>query len=692
LSKYSRFKYSQATYGATPAKLAYTINPFSAVVLDHTADSGLVRLDWTLPTGTFSQMRIVRNQDVFPETPEDGVIVFDKYNDPAIGDISFEDSVNNSYPRFVTGRFAYYRAWLKKSDHVWYPAGDIYVLIPTEHSSKTSRETTRTGIEDHDPSEGVTSEAREYSSLDLLSTHDKMVDLLPRVFTSASQSPLDAVDKESFLYRFLGALALSFDETTTYADLLKPQHSGRSSNPAILQLQANQLGLTLEPFIATKSQKRMIREARYMYSRKGTRTALETMVESLTGYAPTITLSNNILLTDQDSSFTEGVGFWTASNDATVEADNTTAVPVTEALAVDLYWTGKVDVAAPGAYISNGDINIFTRGTPVTPDFDYVFSYYVKGVGGVVPSITWFDQFGAAISTDVGTGITSTTTWAKDDTMAATAPTEAVFASFKITFDSVGIFNVDMVQCGPVAATSYEEARAVNVFLDPNKLNLVKNPSFENWAGTDFVDWTTDGTIDQVATTLVGAYGESYMAELTTNVGTTELYTESVSEAILPNSFFTFSAYFNAPSGDEVLTMSLTVDDGFNPTQTITSAPFTASSEWTRNKVTIHLPNEIDFTTAAIRGTISGTTTGNVVNIDDAQIESSYSPTDYFDGSLGVFNGAVWSGDAHASISALYPNRVTKIPRLVSEIRNYLPMFTPYTISTYSGLEFKGIS
>lgn len=798
MPKYSRFQYAQNYYGAIPAVIGYSVEPIRSFVHYYGKNNGLVEITFAPPTGNFSEMRIVRNQDAFPETAEDGIIIFDKFNtvENPVTDVYALDTYSGDYPEFASGRYAYYRAWLRKADNVWYPAGDTYVLIPSEHATKTSRNTTRTaieegvahkviaasitdgvatittemdvttdstafafetyirvgdtirlyGLDDHyfgtqtvtaiapysfsfnldwvDEAEhavaglvrlypGESEEpghgGGEYSNVELLSTHDKLMDLLPRVFTSAAHSPLDEVDTNSALYRFMGAFAATIDESLTYADLLKPEYNGRSANPTTLALAANMYGLTTEPGFATKSQKKMIREARYINSRKGTVTATETLVESLSGFAPNVSVANNTLLSVQDSTFYKGTGFWETSGDVAITAVNAVedlpliGIPSsTEPNAIDTSWLAEVVVGTAGASLVNGASDVFTKAVPVSSGVEYTFSYYAKGTGTVVPSITWYNQFGEGISTVTGTGVTLTGDWEKDATLTATAPVangttipyDATYVSFELTFEDAGTYYLDMISFADSGITFYDEARAVNVFVYPSKYNFINNPSFEGWTGSAFNDWTVTGaTVDQIATTLETSYGETYMMEFTPSGGVATMETVSATGIGFSNNFYTFSIYAKTATGTEVVQLTLTADDDDLPPITHTTTPFTLTTEWQRISVTIKVPQEFNATSTTLTSSLSGDFSGdNIIYFDNAQTEMRYSPSDYFDGSAGYVQGAFWAGTEHQSASYLYPNIMTKMTRLVSEIPNYIAINQPFTISTAYRLEYKNIT
>ena len=73
MAKYGVNYYGSSTYGAL-AKLAYSVEPMSALALDFSR----ILISWQIPRGTFTQVRLVRNQAGYPETSEDGVIIFEE--------------------------------------------------------------------------------------------------------------------------------------------------------------------------------------------------------------------------------------------------------------------------------------------------------------------------------------------------------------------------------------------------------------------------------------------------------------------------------------------------------------------------------------------------------------------------------------------------------------------------------------
>jgi hypothetical protein len=657
LTRYSNANYQEAYYGDNSSKLTNSVEPLYSVATSYSS----VSLSWSSPKGAnteFIALRLVRNQDAYPETEEDGAIIWSWRGEVSL-DTSFEDGVQYNEIPLSAGRYVYYTMWLQKMDSSWAEAGTSFTLLPKAHGTAGA------------PGE------------QLLTTHDKFMDLLPRMYTSASQSPLDEVDTDSTLYKFLSAMSFTMDEHLTFIDLLLPDASGRYSNPGLLVAQADQFGITQSTSQVSKSEKRMVREALYTYSRKGTLKSLSTLVESVTGFAPTITLSPNLILTNQDSTFHGSTGSWLAVGDCVISHTNTVYPPTSESLAIDMNYTGKVVVATAGAKIVNGEFSPTHYGVPVQPETEYSFTGYVQKSatsGNVTLAIKWHDFNGAVISTSAGTASSATTSWSKK-TVTATSPVGAVYASISITFAAAGTYYLDMLQLAVSSVLEFNEARGVRIFLNPKKSNYLENPSFFPTVDTDDTDWMLNGVAPVsgnfvTPTTLTGIYDGSHMLEFTIPNSLT-----SHSEPGMQPAFYTFSIYAKA-SGPRPFAVTLSALDATTAAVLATKTEtVTVTTSWERYQVTL----DASSVPAGFKMSVEFNNTWSssaTINVDAAQLEQSYSATDYFDGNIATA-GAVWEGLEDDSPSHLYPGKTVKIPRLVREVYNSLPINTPYSIELY---------
>lgn len=679
MPKYNNVLYAGGYYGQQ-SRLAFSVQPFTAVTIDYDK----VHLTWSAlpnPDGAaFNAVRLVRNQVAFPETQEDGVILWEETNlvDP-FSISEFIDGQNNTpdvngYANapLVPGRFAYYRMWLRKDDNIWYEAGDAFTLIPKDHG------------------------ATAFSGTTTQSTHDKFMDLLPKVFTSATQSPIDNVDPTSTLYTFLKGFSLTLDELLTYADVLRPNYSGLSVSPDVVSLQAYQLGLPQEYSLGLRPMKRLVREATFLHNNKGTALGVQTLAESLTGFAPTVTQTKNLMLSMQDSTFYKGVGNWLPVGNCVVTSVDNQVIATGNERTIDQTYSGKVVVSTANAKIVNGTNSPKTKGIPVSSTDYYNVSFYAKSAASsasVTVTAHWYNYLGVLLSSNTSSPFSLTSSWTRVNFDDIGNVANAAYMTIDVQFNTTGTYYVDMFQVAVALAPetpAYEEARGVDVLLAPSKVNYLKNPSF------DVIN--SEWTIDDVSHTLVDstfahAVGMSKMLQSVTKTGAVTRYDTSTDAGLPVGTFYTASIYARTTSGTEDFVLGMqAAGTGGMPYTSAASDVVTLTTEWQRIHVTLYVPESYGTGMAISVSLIGEATTGNTIDLDGAQLETAYLPTDYFDGEFPAAYGASWAGTANESISYLYPNKLIKIPRLIANLAEYMPIGTPYYVSTYEGLEYAGIS
>ena len=730
MSKYQGSIYHGAYYGSNP-KVALSAAPVIATALDY----GIISISWNSPSGSFTRFRLVRNNDNFPEGEEDGVILWEQSSPTAItgtlqrvnfidGLDNFNDtSTTNNYV-IPTGQFIYYTAFIFTSGNVWVPAGYANVIMPKDHGTQV-----------------------------------KLFSYLPKVYTSQEQSPTGISDTDSVLYNYLKAFTFTYDEILTYADLVKPSYGARAIPPQFIGINQDHLGLRAELGLPIKNQKRLIREGVYLYKTKGTPLGITGYVEALTEYSPTLTISPNLLLDTQDSSFTNSIGRWKVGA-ATLTAANNKVGP-TGTNAVDVTWSGRMITQTRTVSYKARDTNVSTitttvahgyevgdsvvitgvdstfngtftitvvpstttfkfantgsnvtstsstgtvsgsfsislgrdtpvlKGTPVTAGTSYKFSYHAASDanGNIGGYIYWYDYLGVQIGSAVaGTPLGTTGVYQRAD-QTATAPTGAVYAGIRLLATTAGSYNIDMVQIAPAAtATSYDEARGLDIFLDAKKVNIIANPSFE----TNTTGWTTNSSTTRVTDVPAGTPG-TYSLKLTSQNNLTLSVTcnnTPVKYNLIPNNYYTFSMYMKSSATTPSLTMRLTATDDVSSTSVYATQSVVLQTYWQRFWVSLYIDDQLSATNAiTVNFNLSGTLAGQDVYVDNAQFEKSYNPTDYFDGSLPASTGVFWSGTAHASYSYYYQGRTAKVPRLLNTLDEWVPYHSSWRVRSYKGLE-----
>lgn len=711
--------YGASKYGVI-TKIAYSVETMDAVALDFTK----VAVSWQTPSGDFSRIRLLRNQSTFPEHPEDGVIVWEEYvSDNNISKTYLTDG-GDTLPEFpiVPGKALYYTMYLYTSENVWVNAGIAYTVVPSDHGLS-----------------------------------EKLINLLPRVFTSKEQSPIAEPDYDSVLSAMLDGFGFTLEEFFTYLDLINPDHTLTTTPAPLIPLERYNYGLAPEQGLPVRNQKALIREAIYMYNRKGTELGLGTYVEALTNYAPTITLSENKMLTVQDSTFYKGTGNWVGTN-ATLT--NTTELsPTTKSKAIDTAYTGKVVTTGTSAVINIGNDTPVTKGIPLDPGTTYTFSGDIKSptsAGDVTPSIKLYDRLGNVIGSAItstavaanntwksfsktiyapkhelvtivyatGTGSTMTYTTITDHTLkvgthvtvsgltttgfnvtdatvtavtsdtfsiagsvtgntvedeigsAVNNETTAYFMGLSFAFSAEGTYYLDHLCVQEGATVDYDEARAIDIFIDSNKTNLINNPSFENNV-TD--SWTVSGaTVTQdtaVAPIAVGTKSAKIVA-----TGNWTFTSNAIPVTV--GQYYSISSLVktSAPLTIQFIARDLEgniVEDGdiYN---------FATQSDWAHisaTDLTDALNAGVDTYEVVFKGG-AGT-----FYLDNVQFELGSKSTDYFDGSMPAEFSVTWEGNAHNSYSHVYYSMEQKITRLVNTLNDWVPMNAFWRLNSYQGLE-----
>ena len=484
MPRYNEFLYNSATYG-DKGKLVFSAEPMVATAIDY----NWVDVSYSSPDGGtdgYVGFRIVRSQDGYPETEDDGVILYELFGININPDgRTIHDNPAHFIPlaglssgsvaaTLQEGQFAYYRAWvLKTPSGSWVPAGDCYTLVPKKHtlSSGYAVKSTLQGTQIVDTPVIMGA---------LPSTHDRFMSYIPTVFTSISNSILDernpnefsgntgdtGAQDNSLLSTFLSAFSFTIDEMMTFAvNTLPPADGGQFTSPAILALQSSQFNVPADSLGVSKTQKRLVRDSIRNYSRKGTLKGLREYVQDVTNYSATVTESGNKILNHESSTFDikgwapgDAVGDWlvtsysgtTPTATITVDATQTTAAVAT---AIDTTYSMKAVTTASNATISLGSQAPITKGIPVIGGVLYRLSYQGKitgSSGSVSATITWYDNLGNVVVPDaVGDHPTDpsaamTTSFARTD-FTWIAPLAATYATIQLLFSAANTYWIDMV-------------------------------------------------------------------------------------------------------------------------------------------------------------------------------------------------------------------------------------------------------
>jgi phage tail-like protein len=665
VSKYGNVIYGGARYGETP-NLAYSVEPMSIQVLHFQQ----VSLSWFNPIGEFSRFRVVRNQNGFPETAEDGVIAYEVSSEDGSNLAGVlekttlidgeENTSSTNYIPITPGRNIYYRVFLYNSQGLWVKAGQVFDIVPTD-----------------------TDVTRE------------LMDLLPRTLVSDVLSPFGVIPQKTDevkteLYQFLDGMAFTYEQLLAQIRLLRPYHNVDPANFLTILAESYSVGMAPEENLPVVNQRRLIRDAIRLYSQKGTALGVKNYSQALTGFLTNILSSPNLLLSVQDSTFYKEVGNWQATN-ATITSTNTMLPNISVDNCVDKVYTLKIDASAAGNITLGYDSPVLS-GIPIVAGNHYTYSAQVKrptGSGSVTPTIAFFDANGTETYTVTGSATAAGNAW-KYVTQTVDASqsniAHANYAGLKLSWSAAGIYYVDMVCLQTGTQIAYDEARLTTVLLRPSKTNFIKNPSFE----IDDVTWQYAGITFSQDTDNIAAEGfpRSHSGKFTATGPAWELLNNS-QVPVARGTYFNVSAYVYSPDITSLI-MTVTVYDADQNILTSISEEKTIGTIWSR----IHVGGLTDLETYADTVHVKFTgesSAGDVIYFDMVQAQNTYTPTDYFDGSMPSSVGVVWEGNEHNSNSLYYPGKETKFLRLAQNLKDWMPVNAWWRIATPAGLEYTNL-
>jgi hypothetical protein len=702
MALYSDFKYNDGTLYGDGSRLDYSAEPVVATAVTYNQ----VSVSYSVPTGSYILFRIVRNQDGYPETAEDGKIIYATN----LGEYPTSSSVLDT--DLVEGKFAYYRAWLKRSSNsYWEPAGDSSVLVPFKNTltsgiTVVQSEFNPTTLEFYDKTIPT--------NLGMSTTHQRFMSYLPRVLTSTSLSSVDenepnydpylddsgSVDN-SLISAFFEGFSFTIDEFLTFARLIVPSSSGESSSQEILQLKSFELGIKPYNDLSIKSQKRLVRDALEIYGGKGTLDSLTLFVKDLTGYSTSITETVNLVLSHEESTFDiedwttdSPIGNWLSNDGVTLSVTSDIDVLTKDnnidvANSLDSVYCLKVLTTGSNQSISYGANNPINNAIPVTAGLDYTLSFYQEALEDVTVTITWHDYRSRIIDTSAALAVVPGTAgsgpWYRK-AFTAEAPANSTYASFNLQFSSAATRYLDMVQFEQSNSVStYVEPRGVFINLLPTKYNYLSNPSFEVAPSGVFSGWVFDDLLEtQVESSLNLGPGSDYMAAITTlSSGSGYLGTISSTYTgnLLTSKVYTFSIY--AKSVIDTQEISVVITDGVK----IATETVTITEDWQRLSVSI----SCNTVPTSLTVSVTSSAFSKSFYLDSAQLEEGAAATDYFDGDR-TYDGAAWSGAHQQSPSVYYPSKELRLAHLMDSIAEYLPISTPYYVTFYDSDTFTEVA
>jgi len=252
-------------------------------------------------------------------------------------------------------------------------------------------------------------------------------------------------------------------------------------------------------------------------------------------------------------------------------------------------------------------------------------------------------------------------------------PPTARYASISIAYSAAGTYYVDQVslQLGNLADPTYDEARAIDIFLTPNKASVT-----DNWASTGSPVKTQDVDISS----------EVYSGVSSLNIVVTDAWSlTSNTSPVTIGEYYTASAYLK-PSAQ--ILMSVVTRNSIGDIVDVYTETIETSADWARYSSTLLVP--YDSTAVTIEAIFSGDT--GTFYIDAVQLEKNFIMSEYFDGSLPADAGAVWEGTTDNSYSHRYYSKPIKVVRLANTLDAWVPPNSFWRLRSYDGVEFNNLT
>lgn len=677
MARYGDSFYGLAYYGAATL-VDFDASPFLAIPTDY----GKITVTWTEPTGSWDKLRLLRNPFGFPMTPDDGdLLVSTTQSEDEVLYVDTGQVPNNS--GLLEGHTYYYSIFVRETtQYTWVKAGEAL---------------------------GVS--VRDYGTV------DQMYEYLPAVYKvnnvfSATDNDTEINDD---LYNFLNILAFEHDFFKTMAQNVSERYDTLNLDGRMIPTVLNQFGLGYEPTIGLQQARILLRNAIRIFSNKGNLFGLKTYVTAFSGFNCEIGEPINLMLDVNSGSFKESLGFWESETNVTLTRGTATSetpaiTPYIEPLSPSNYPNSSLGFMKATA-TSSGEM-VFAcgvsdpklKGIPVRPGETYTLSLYswAKTTARTVTvDIHWYDRFATFLGSTGEVSYTNNTSdWSRSPGSTGSAPANAFFAVPQVRISGAAsgeVHYIDAVQFEKSASvTTFIDPRRIDIILKANRVNLVKNPSFE--AGGSLSYWEESNGADMYSPFTVGNADDSPIADefdpiknglfIWDKASNTVAINVRTSEDIevTPGAQYALSGYIKGAFADTVSTDSVTAKitwfDEANILISTTSGTSVSilAQEWVRASVVGTAPSNAKY--ARVNFEFPPTGRLAIFQLDGVLFERSSYVAPYFDGSYGYnqLSDLVWEGTPGYSRSHYYKNRLLVQDRLAETVGSYILHGVPWAI------------
>jgi phage tail-like protein len=644
MSRYGAALYGKDYYGEV-VNNAFDATPFTAVATSYST----VEVNWRVPGGSWTKQRLIRNSNGTPVSVDDGVTLLTEAfaigatNTHVVGDTAL-----------TSGRFYYYALFVLDTRGIWRLAGADEVLVPKDF--------------------GYT---------------DRLFNRLPEIFKTADTEQLGSgalATTSSFLYRFLSVFGNEFDFLRTEYEALRHALDARTISMTLLPALSRQVGMSFEPQLGARAQRRLVANAVHLYGIRGTLPGTRELASTVTGWDCSVRVGYNLALDDLDAGPKGSEGRWhgvDGSAKVTYAARrNNAALPIDLPGYLDITATGgRVDAIIDMDHSVSGDnYGALQYAIPIVQGRTYTTSQYVAGPRddsslAARIRITWLDVKGRSLGYDTdGADQILSNIYTARPYLTLTAPLGARYLKAALVITA---------QSGFIAA--HEKLRAVGFMVDESnalrpwqcareiivqlRAELINEMVYPQPAPDDTVsrwtsnagDDTTDGTVFTSTATSshsnIDAFPGTY--RIVNKAGTGYSLSAEVHVATARTARFVMVAYDNNGTSTVHTTSAINVD----PATTAVTAQIPPDM-FGDNIVIIAFGLRFE----------GGFGVGDAVSYTRIGVFRSNVAVDYFDGATAsqTFDN-IWEGLQYASRSYHYTQRVVRTQRLRALLRDFLP-------------------
>jgi len=366
---------------------------------------------------------------------------------------------------------------------------------------------------------------------------------------------------------------------------------------------------------------------------------------------------------------------------------------------------GVLTATASGTVTSGcGLTDTVQQSIPVTSGMSYTFGYRVYSVSAAKSfkaTINWYDYRGNLLSTSTSASATtsSTTSWTLVS-VTASAPSTAYFAVPGISTTSAAVGNIHYIDGCQLeksgAATYFQDARQIQVYVEPDRINLCATPNFQISIGS----WTA---VNGTAAVAIGEglslsasnipYAANQMEVYSTGTSDVNIiYTTNTSQYMPVNAGQQYTFSVNLVTSDDnsptVGYNAYLAIDWYNSSNTListTESPIYQTPLDPANPTTYSLTDisPSTATSANIRVVwLAPLGAGYGLRLSNVIFENQPYYIDFFDGDYGYadVDDTFWSGTVGASTSYYYKNKDATKGVLTATLGSFLPHGSNFAI------------